>query len=189
MLQQPQTKICPRGKIFFNTPRTKYATGDKMSKHLHVAYCQSVMRTFRCIYVNSLDRLRFLDEVRTKFQKIHFIGQFQDHNSGRKHGNQTNDPMFSSNFSLLTVCNIYFCIFENSQSSFSCSSPFGPFLFWSITMPQFWAKATDLSGLMDVRLTIVIYCTKVGTWQFKPPESCCYSGYTCLHQRLLSIVS
>ena len=159
-----------------------------MSKHLHVAYCQSVMRTFRCIYVNSLDRLRFLDEVRTKFQKIHFIGQFQDHNSGRKHGNQTNDPMFSSNFSLLTVCNIYFVYLKTVKVHFHVVLPL-VHSFWSITMPQFWAKATDLSGLMEVRLTIVIYCTKVGTWQFKPPESCCYSGYTYLHQRLLSIVS
>ena len=32
---------------------------------------------------------------------MHFFEQFKDHNSGRKHGNQTNDPIFSSTFSAL----------------------------------------------------------------------------------------
>ena len=39
------------------------------------------------IYVNCFNRLRFLAEVSTKLQKMHFFGQFKNHNSGRKHGN------------------------------------------------------------------------------------------------------
>ena len=57
------------------------------------------MRTFRCIYVNCFNRLTLLAEVSTKLQKIHFFGQFKDHNSGKKHGNQTNDPNFFVYFS------------------------------------------------------------------------------------------
>ena len=47
----------------------------------------SVMRSFRCIYVNCFKRLRFLAEVSTKLFKLHFFGQFTGYNSGRKHGN------------------------------------------------------------------------------------------------------
>ena len=50
-------------------------------------FWKSVMRTFRCIYVNCFNRLRFLAEVSTKLQKMHFFRQFKDHNSGREHGN------------------------------------------------------------------------------------------------------
>ena len=44
-------------------------------------------------------------EVSAKFfQKMLFFKQFKDHNSGRKHGNQTNGPISSSTFFALTVC-------------------------------------------------------------------------------------
>ena len=46
-----------------------------------------VVRPLRCIYVNCFNRLRFLAEVSTKLQKMHFFRQFKDHNSGREHGN------------------------------------------------------------------------------------------------------
>ena len=48
------------------------------------------MRTFRCIYVNCFNKLRFLQKI----VKNTLFGQFTDHNSGRKHRNQTNDPIF-----------------------------------------------------------------------------------------------
>ena len=41
------------------------------------------MRPFGCISVNCLNRLKFLPEISVKLQKIHFLRQFQDHNSGR----------------------------------------------------------------------------------------------------------
>ena len=52
-----------------------------------IIFWKSVMRTLRYIYVNCFNRLRFLAEVCTKLQKIHFFGQVKDHNLGRKHGN------------------------------------------------------------------------------------------------------
>ena len=53
----------------------------------HIIFWKTVIRTFRSIYVNCFNRLRFLAEVSTKLQKMHFFGQFKDHNSGRKHRN------------------------------------------------------------------------------------------------------
>ena len=43
---------------------------------------------------------------------MHFFGQIKDYNSGRKHGNQTNDPIFSSTFSAL--------LFQNQSPILSC---------------------------------------------------------------------
>ena len=37
------------------------------------------------MYVNCFNTLRFLAEVTTKLQKIHFFGQLKDHKSGRRH--------------------------------------------------------------------------------------------------------
>ena len=51
-----------------------------------ISFSVSVMRTFHCIYGNSFTRLRFLAEVSTILQKMHFFGQFKDHNLGRNHG-------------------------------------------------------------------------------------------------------
>ena len=77
----------------------------------HIIFWKTVIKTFRSIYVNCFNRLRFLAEVSTKLQKMHFFGQFKDHNSGRKHGNKTNDPIFASTFSAL---------FQNQSPIFCC---------------------------------------------------------------------
>ena len=71
----------------------------------HINFWKSIMSSFRCIYVNCFNRLRFLTEVSTKLQKSYFFGQFKDHNSQVT-------PFFSSSFSALTDCNIHFCIWK-----------------------------------------------------------------------------
>ena len=43
--------------------------------------------TFRRIYVSCFKRLRFLAEVSTKLQKMDFLRQFKDPNSGSERGN------------------------------------------------------------------------------------------------------
>ena len=53
----------------------------------HIIFWKTVIRTFRSIYVNCFNRLRFLAEVSTKLQKMHFFRQFKNHKSGRKHRN------------------------------------------------------------------------------------------------------
>ena len=70
---------------------------------------------------------------------MHFFRQFKDHNPGRKHGNSTNDPIFSSTISTLTINNI--SEFEKAQNSLTCGSPFGSF--WPVKYLNFWPKATD----------------------------------------------
>ena len=97
-----------RVSIFFdiliaNTLRTVAQTTIN-----HIVFWKSVMRTFRCIYVNCFNRLRFLAEVSTKLQK------------------------FNSN----SIAFIF--VFENSQSSFLCVPPFGPF--WSVKYLNFGQK-------------------------------------------------
>ena len=52
----------------------------------HIIFWKTVIRTFRFIYVNCFNRLRFLAKVSTTLKKIHFFGQFKDHNSGRRCG-------------------------------------------------------------------------------------------------------
>ena len=52
----------------------------------HSIFWKSVMRIFRCIYLNRFKRLRLLALGQHKIVKMHFFGQFIDHNSGRKHG-------------------------------------------------------------------------------------------------------
>ena len=59
---------------------------------------------------------------------MHFFGQFTDHNSGRKHENQTNDPSFFIYFFCSNCLLTFIFVFANSQNSFSCVLPFGPFL-------------------------------------------------------------
>ena len=39
----------------------------------HIIFWKSVMRTFRSVFVNLFNRLRFLAEVSTKLQKMHFL--------------------------------------------------------------------------------------------------------------------
>ena len=66
-----------------------------------------------------------------------FFGQFKDYNSGKKHGNQRNSPIFSSTFSALTVCKIHFYIWQWSKFIFMWS-PFN--LFWSVKYLNFGQK-------------------------------------------------
>ena len=73
---------------------------------------------------------------------MHFFRQFKDRNSGRKHGSQTNDPIFSIyifRYNCLFV--IFISDFQNTQNSFSCGRPFDPN--WSVKYLNFWPKATD----------------------------------------------
>ena len=88
-------------------------------------------------------RLRFLAQASTKLQKMHFFGQFKDHNSGKNMEDRQITPFLSSTLSALTVFNIDFC-FENSQNSFSCGPSFAPF--WSKKCFKFEQKLPILTA-------------------------------------------
>ena len=80
--------------IFFDILITNISWTVPQTRINHIIFRKSVMRTFRCIFVHSFNRFRFIAEFRTKLQKMYFFGQFKDHKSERKHGNVTNNPIF-----------------------------------------------------------------------------------------------
>ena len=93
----------------------------------HIIFSKTVTRTFRCIYVNCFNRLRFLDEGSAQnCRKWTFFGHFKDYNSGSMETRQM-APFFSSTFSTLTVCNIHFYIWKWSKFIFLMS----PFFIYS----------------------------------------------------------
>ena len=97
----------------------------------HIIFWMCVMRTFRFIYVNYFNKPRFFAEISTKLLKMYFFGQSNDHNSGNKHGNCTNDYLFVT----------FIFVFKNSQNSFSCGLTFGPF----------WSVKYSISGKLPTR--------------------------------------
>ena len=103
------------------------------------------MRPFRCIYVNCFNRRIFLNEVSTKLQKMNFFRQFKDHNSGKKHGNYTNDPIYFI-FFFRSNC-FYYSLLNLKISKFIfMRSPL-----WSVLVcktPQFLAKSYRFGQLI-----------------------------------------
>ena len=68
---------------------------------------------------------------------MHFCGQFKNHNSVRKHGNQTNDPIFPFIFFAATICYIHIFYLKIVKAHFHVV-PFG--LFWSVIYLDFEQK-------------------------------------------------
>ena len=97
--------------------------------------------------------------------------QFMGHGSGRKYGNSTNDPIFSSTFYTLIACEIIF-EFEKNSKFMSC--------LWSILackVPQFLARSYQFGQL-------IILFQKVDTMRllkiyiiFCPPITAKYSFF------------
>ena len=106
----------------------------------HTIFWKSIMRTFRCIYINCFNRFRFLAKVSTKLWKCTFLENLR---TITQEGNMETKQMTlfsSSTFSALTLCSIHFCFWKCSKFIFMWST------LWSILVckiPQFWAKATD----------------------------------------------
>ena len=63
-------------------------------------FWKSVMRTFRCIYVNCFNRLRFLAEVSTKLQKMHFLDNLRTITQERNMGTGQMTPFFHLLFAI-----------------------------------------------------------------------------------------
>ena len=78
----------------------------------HIIFWKSVMKTLRCMYVNSFNRLRFLVEVSTKLQKCTFLDNLRIITQEGNMRTREMTSFFSSAFSALTVCNIYVCIWK-----------------------------------------------------------------------------
>ena len=109
-------------------------------------FCKCVTRSFRFIYVNCFNRLRFLAEVRTFLDNLKTITQ---------EGNMVTRQMTH----LLFLFVIFISEFENTQNSFSCGPPFG--LFWSVKYLNFWPKATHSDSLRLLEIYIM-FCSPAG---------------------------
>ena len=94
-------------------------------------FWKHVTRPFRCIYVNCFNRLRFLAEVSTKLKGITRKGTWK----------LDRWPHFFHLLFPLYLFVTFISEFENTQNSFSCGLPFGPF--WSVKYLNFSPKATD----------------------------------------------
>ena len=60
---------------------------------------KSETNNFKCICINCFNNLRFVADISKKIQKRDNFWQLKDHNSGRRHENKTNDPIFFICFS------------------------------------------------------------------------------------------
>ena len=119
-----------------------------------VIFWETVIETFRSIYVNCFNTLRFLADVSTKLQKMHFLDNLRT--ITQEESAETNGPVFLSTFSVLIVCNIHFYILKLPKFVFSWS------LLWSILVfkiHQFWAEATNSDSPS-------YFCRKETTWGY-----------------------
>ena len=91
-----------------------------------------------------LERLRFLAEVITKFQKYTFLDNLRTITQKGNMKTRQMTPLFLSTFSDLTVGNIPFWIWKYSKFSFMWLAPFG--LFWSVKYLNFWLKLPTQAG-------------------------------------------
>ena len=104
----------------------------------HSILWKSVMRPFRCIYINCFNRLRFLLRS-ARCKKCTFLENLQTTTQEGNMETRQRTSFFSSAFSNLTVTSIF--LFENGQNPFCCGPPFGSF--WSLKYLTFWPKATN----------------------------------------------
>ena len=103
----------------------------------HVIFWETVIKTFRSIYVNCFNTLRFLAEVSTKLQKMYYLDNLRTIIQEGSTETRQMTPFFYLLF-LLWLFVIFIFIFENGQNSFSYGTPFG--LFWSVKYFNFEQK-------------------------------------------------
>ena len=73
--------------IFFDNLIVNFSWTVAQTPANHRIFWKSVMRTFRRIFANCFNRLRFLLRSAQNCKKHPFSGHFKDHYSGRKHVN------------------------------------------------------------------------------------------------------
>ena len=92
-------------------------------------------RFFRLMYINCLNRFRFLAEVIADLQKIYYFCNLSTINQEGKKETRQFTPFFSSTFWGLTICDAHFSIWKLSKFIFMGSS------FWPILVckkAEFW---------------------------------------------------
>ena len=122
----------------------------------HVIFWETVIKT-RSIYVNCFNTLRFLAEVSTNLQKLHFLDNLRPITQEGSTETRQMTPFFiyffcsnwlKYSFSYLTMVKFHFLVVPPC-SMLTCK------------IPQFWAKATDPNSHPEVdnlRLLKSILC-------------------------------
>ena len=105
----------------------------------YIIFWKTVIKTFRSIYVNCFNTLRFLAEVSTKLQKMHFLDNLRTITQEGSTETRKMTQFFLSTFSALTVFNINFYIWKWSKFIFLW------FPLWSILVCRI-PQATDLDS-------------------------------------------
>ena len=128
-------------KFFKNSSNSNTHISETVSYSItnNTNFWKGITRPFRCLYVNCFNQFRFLAEVSTELQKMHFLDNLRTITQEGSMETRQMTLFFSSTFSNLFV--IFISEFENAQNSFSCGPPFR--LFWSVKYLNFWPKATD----------------------------------------------
>ena len=123
-------------RIFFDILIANISWAGARTPINHSIFWKSLMWTFRCIPVNCFNNLVF-GWGQHKIVKSTFLDNLQIMTQVGNMETRKMTPIFSSTFSTLTVCNIFF-LFENSQNLFWCGAPFGTF--WSVKYLNFGQK-------------------------------------------------
>ena len=118
-----QKKMLTQQKFLKNSSTSNTHTIETVSHSIinNINFWNCITRPFRCIYVNCLNRLRFLAEVSTKLQKMHFLENLRTITQDGSMETREMTPFFWSTYSILFV--IFISEFENAQNSFSCGPP------------------------------------------------------------------
>ena len=104
----------------------------------HVIFWDTVIKTFRSIYVNCFNTLRFLAEVSTKLQKMYILDNLRTITKEGSMETRQMTPFFIYFF--FYFCNILFHIWKWSKFIFLWSTLRSILV---CKIPQFWAIATD----------------------------------------------
>ena len=128
-------------KFFKNSSNSNTHISETVSHSItnNTNFWKGITRPFRCLYVNCFNQFRFLAEVSTELQKMHFLDNLRTITQEGSMETRQMTPFFSSTFSNLFV--IFISEFEKAQNSFSCGLPVGPF--WSVKYLNFWPQATN----------------------------------------------
>ena len=110
-------------KFFKNSSNSNTHISETVSHSItnNTNFWKRITRPFRCLYVNCFNQLRFLAEVSTELQKMHFLDNWRTITQEGSMETRQMTLFFSSTFSNLFV--IFISEFENAQNSFSCGPP------------------------------------------------------------------
>ena len=112
-------------KFFKNSSNSNIHISETVSHSItnNTNFWKCIKRPFRCLYVNCFNQLRFLAEVSTELQKMHFLDNLRTITQEGSMETRQMNPFCSSSFSsLFVICSNFIFMWS--------PHPVGPF--WSV---------------------------------------------------------